>query len=113
MNTPLPRLLTDFNSADETEAIVLVEDAQIVPTADEWVRLVDDDGNNCEGLVSGVANDLIYVKPLWQTWREADTVVGPIVDLMEALRASVQQAQADRAGDEKPTMGRAQVLEVA
>ena len=31
MNTTLPRLLTDFNSAEEAEAVVLIEDAQVVP----------------------------------------------------------------------------------
>lgn len=112
MNTTLLRLLTDFNSADEAEAVVLLEDAQIVPTVDEWVRLVDEDGNHCEGIVLAIANDLIYVKPLWQTWREADTVAGGIADLMEALRVSVQQAQADRAGNREPTNGSAQLLDV-
>ena len=74
---------------------------------------MDVDGNNCEGVVLAIANDLIYVEPLWQTWREADTVAGGIADLMEALRPSVQQAQADRAGDREPTKGNAQFLDVA
>lgn len=114
MNPLLPRLLTDFNSADEDEAVVLIEDAQVVPQAGEWVRLADVDGNSCEAVVDSVDVDLIYVRPLWSTWREADTVSGEIVDIMEALRASVQQVQADRAGSEdraEATEGRARVLD--
>jgi hypothetical protein len=114
MNSPLPRLLTDFNSADENEAVVLIEDVQIVPNMGEWVKLADVDGNTCEAVVNSIDVDLIYARPLWSTWREADTVSGPIVELMEALRASVQQAQADRAGREdrvETTEGRARVLD--
>ena len=61
-------------------------------------------------MVARVENGVIYVEPDWDTWREGYIVV---IDLMEELRRSVQEARAEEAPDPVETKGNATELTAA
>lgn len=74
------------------------------PSPGERVRLFDGDGNSCGAFAMRFEHDLVWAKPDWSTWIPAVHVENPVVELMEALRASVAQAQRApriRAGDQE------------
>lgn len=80
------------------------------PMPGERIRLFDGDGNSCIAFAERFENDLIYAKPNWSTWRPAVHVDAQAVDLMEALRASVEAVSSRgqlrlSAGDEEITGG--------
>jgi hypothetical protein len=87
----------------------------MLPGSGETVELFDEENNRCLAVVVRVDDDgLIYTKPNWDTWTEANKIIvdgRPVEDLMEALRQSIQAAQAARLGtseESEETEGRAQ-----
>jgi hypothetical protein len=70
-----PTAYADFNMADASGHVpVAMTDLRgLFPVdVDEWLRLVDEDGNQCEGRVVEVAPRLFTVELDWATWRSAE-----------------------------------------
>jgi hypothetical protein len=72
-----------------------------LPVAGSIVRLYDGDGNSCLAAVVRVDDELLWARPDWNTWRvPVEISESPTVDLLEALRKSVEAARTG--GDPEP-----------
>jgi hypothetical protein len=92
----------DFNRADDDDIIWAFLDRASDPDAlavGSAARLYDFEGNECLGYVTRMADDVIYVRPEWTTWRDAAPVTievvegAPELDLLGALRAAVEASR--------------------
>ena len=77
----------------------------VLPTEGERVELFDEEGNTCMAMVVRLVHgELLHLVPDWDTWNRPTSVsVGdvPLVDLMQALRESLQETRARRVGNEE------------
>jgi hypothetical protein len=91
----LPSLRVDFNRADDDDVIWAFRKRASDPAGlelEQALRLYDYEGNQCLGYVVGLLKDKVEVRLEPSTWIDAKPVkVTPVVDLMEALKASVQK----------------------
>jgi hypothetical protein len=89
------RYRTDFNNVRKDgllTALLGFSGSIQPPVPGERIGLFDADGNSCTAFAVKFENDLVYAEPDWSTWSPAVQVDAPGVDLMEALRASVEAA---------------------
>jgi hypothetical protein len=81
------RLRTDFNDATEDEATALAERVFVPLHAGDPIELFDADQHSVKGVVSAVADGLVYVRPDWSTWLDAPEVEFAAADPTEVLSA--------------------------
>jgi hypothetical protein len=83
----------DFNSREEdgTIRVPLRAMQALAPGVGGYVLLQDLEGHMCTGEVVAVSQDVLSIRPLWETWRPAMREV--FVNLMEVLEASVEAAR--------------------
>ena len=95
------RLRADFNSVRDGETVVatFALDGTYVPDVNESVKVFDPEGNSCMGAVIEVLDDdSVRVRLDYGTWEDApDESEKSVLDLMDALRESVMDAQRRRA----------------
>lgn len=96
------RLRADFNGVRDGATIVATfafDGTYVLPEAGERVEVYDPEGNCCLGeVVERVDDDSFRVRLDYPTWRDApDEQDDRIVDLIDALRKSVAEAQLARA----------------
>jgi hypothetical protein len=94
------RYRTDFNNVRKGRrltALLGFGGSLEPPQRGARINLFDGDGNSCFAVAERYENDVIVARPDWSTWKPAVHVTErPVVDLMEALRASVRSAAANR-----------------
>lgn len=96
------RLRADFNSVRDGQtlvATVALDGTYVLPDVGDRVRVYDPERNSCLGdVLERVDDDSVRVRLDYGTWEDApEEVEAPVVDLMEALRRSVAEAQQARA----------------
>lgn len=91
------RLRTDFNDATEDEATALSEGVYVTMLDGTPVELFDADGNTCYGVAERMIGGLVYVRPDWESWRDAPEVNFPEVDITEALFVTAKARVAELA----------------
>lgn len=98
MSQDEPKLLVDFNNDDDDDVIVALRKHATGP--DPYIGqpriLHDREGNSALGYVTATDDRTISVRVAWDTWREPVVVTQdttPAVDLMAALRQSVQASR--------------------
>lgn len=68
--------IVDFNATDGPYVIARRADAlsEHPPRQDDLVMLVDDEGNECEGIVREIRDRTVLVEPLLWTWTHENDV---------------------------------------
>jgi hypothetical protein len=107
LDEPRNRYRTDFNRLRKARLSALygLGGSVAAPAVGEIVELFDGDENSCLAVVERVEPDLIYTRLLRNTWRPGSRL--EVVDLMEALKASVRAARQARlpALEDEPDTG--------
>src|SRR5581483_5931828 len=98
----IARLRADFNSVRDGQTVVAavaLDGTYVLPDVGDRVWVYDPEGNRCLGeVIQLVDADSVRVNLDYGTWEDApDAAEQPVIDLMEALRESVMEAQKRRA----------------
>lgn len=109
------RLEADFNSVRDGETLVARFDfsgGASLPSPYERIELYDGEGNRCYGVVvEAVGDEHFRVRPLWDTWidaEDANETPADGIDMVAALRASLPHAGETKASEVEeftPTVG--------